>query len=124
MQTEENVAAPAVAASSADLNAEDVPIGTPLAWPIVDADGSLLFDRGAVVIGPDERRFLFEHFKPRRGGPGEAAHTQYAAVEPDAANDDDAPLSLQDTHLSIGALIGLRPQNASGPMQPSRIIGF
>lgn len=35
------------------------------------------------------------------------------------------PLALRDMHLSIGALIGLRPQAGStGPMHPCRIIGF
>src|SRR5215813_12765618 len=113
MQTDENVAAPAIAASSATLNTDAVPIGTPLEWPIVDADGSLLFERGAVVIGADERRFLFEHFKPRRGDLVEAADSPSTAAEPHGADDEDTPLSLKDTHLSIGALIGLRPQNAS-----------
>ncbi|CAB3752026.1 flagellar brake protein [Paraburkholderia humisilvae] len=124
MQTDEHVAAPAIAVPSAILNAEAVPIGTPLEWPIVDADGSLLFERGAVVIGPEERRFLFEHFKPRRGDLAEAADALCAAAEAGSGDGEDAPLSLKDTHLSIGALIGVRPQNASGPMQPSRIIGF
>ncbi|MFC0397444.1 flagellar brake protein [Paraburkholderia rhizosphaerae] len=120
---DENVAAPAIAASSAPLNIDAVPIGTPLEWPIVDADGSLLFERGAVVIGADERRFLFEHFKPRRGDRVETPDSPSAAKS-HGADDEDTPLSLKDTHLSIGALIGLRPQNASGPMHPSRIIGF
>jgi c-di-GMP-binding flagellar brake protein YcgR len=124
MQTDENVAAPILDAEPAPLNVEAVPIGTPLEWPLVDADGSLLFERGAVVIGQDERRFLFAHFKPRRGDLAEAERSQSDPAEPGSADDEDTPLSLKDTHLSIGALIGIRPQNASGPMHPSRIIGF
>jgi c-di-GMP-binding flagellar brake protein YcgR len=128
MQTDEAVAttnpANACAAPAALLNADAVPIGVPLEWPVVDADGSLLFDRGAVVIGPDERRFLFAHFKPHRGDlQADAHHAANGALDP-RADDEDTPLSLTDTHLSIGALIGIRPQNASGPMYPSRIIGF
>jgi c-di-GMP-binding flagellar brake protein YcgR len=126
MQTDEAIATTNPAnAPAALLNPDAVPIGTPLEWPVVDADGSLLFDRGAVVIGPDERRFLFAHFKPHRGDL--LAGTQAPANNPfalDSGDDEDTPLSLKDTHLSIGALIGIRPQNASGPMHPSRIIGF
>ncbi|GAB7524472.1 flagellar brake protein [Paraburkholderia sp. 2C] len=126
MQTDEAAATTNPADTpSALLDADAVPIGTPLEWPVVDADGSLLFDRGAVVIGPDERRFLFAHFRPHRGDL--LAGTRDAASNPLASHsddDEDTPLSLKDTHLSIGALIGVRPQNASGPMHPSRIIGF
>jgi c-di-GMP-binding flagellar brake protein YcgR len=126
MQTDEAIATTHPAdAPSALLAADAVPIGTPLEWPVVDADGSLLFDRGAVVIGPEERRFLFAHFKPHRGDLQQAETEKAASATVDPHNDDeDTPLSLKDTHLSIGALIGIRPQNASGPMHPSRIIGF
>jgi c-di-GMP-binding flagellar brake protein YcgR len=106
------------------LQADAVPIGTPLEWPVIDADGSLLFERGAVVIGPDERSFLFAHFKPRRGDFAEADGASGGPVEAGDADAEDTPQSLKDTHLAIGALIGIRPQNASGPMHPSRIIGF
>ncbi|HEY3598561.1 MAG TPA: flagellar brake protein [Paraburkholderia sp.] len=122
MQTNDDLAASSPANPPATLAAEAVPIGTPLEWPVVDADGSLLFDRGAVVIGPDEHRFLFAHFKPRRGDLVDAdSPSNAAAVE---AAENEGPLSLKDTHLSIGALIGMRPQTGNGPMHPSRIIGF
>jgi c-di-GMP-binding flagellar brake protein YcgR len=126
MQTDEAVATTNPGDTpSALLAADAVPIGTPLEWPVVDSDGSLLFDRGAVVIGPEERRFLFAHFKPRRGDlHAEAENAASATADSHDADDEDTPLALKDTHLSIGALIGIRPQNASGPMHPSRIIGF
>ncbi|CAB3751767.1 flagellar brake protein [Paraburkholderia solisilvae] len=126
MQTDNDLAAPNLIVPSAVLIADALPIGTPLEWPVVDADGSLLFERGAVVIGPEERRFLFAHFKPRRGDLAEtdADGAPLNPAQRDDADEEDTPLSLKDTHLSIGALIGVRPQNASGQMLPSRVIGF
>ncbi len=84
--------------------------------------GSLLFDRGAVIIGADEHRFLFTQFKPQRGDVTEPGSASHAAA---AASDDEDTLSVNDMHLSIGALIGMRPQGISGAsMHPGRIIGY
>jgi c-di-GMP-binding flagellar brake protein YcgR len=103
------------------LSPDTVPVGTPLDWPIIDSDGSLLLDAGAVLAAVEERKFLFDHFKPCRGDlstPGSGIGADGSKPEPD-------PLALKDMHLSIGALIGLRPQAGStGPMHPCRIIGF
>ncbi|WP_460902898.1 flagellar brake protein [Paraburkholderia jirisanensis] len=123
MQTTEHIAEPSSAASIS-LSEQTVPVGTPLEWPIVDGDGTLLFERGAVVLSADELRFLFAQFKPRRG---DLDDTQAAAGSATRAHDQDqdTPLTLADTHLAIGALIGMRPQTGgNGPMHPSRIIGF
>ncbi len=122
MQTNVDIATPNVAPGLTGLSAETVPIGTPLEWPIVDADGSLLFDRGAVIIGADEHRFLFTQFKPQRGDVTEPGSASHAAA---AASDVEDTLSVNDMHLSIGALIGMRPQGISGAsMHPGRIIGY
>jgi hypothetical protein len=53
--------------SASDLQQSEVPVGTPLDWPIVDADGMLLFDRGAILGRTEDLDFLFQHFQPRRG---------------------------------------------------------
>ncbi|WGS53403.1 flagellar brake protein [Paraburkholderia sp. D15] len=111
------------ATQSAVLKMDAVPVGTPLEWPVVDADGTLLFASGTILATTDERNFLFGHFQPHRGDlldttaqePPEAEH------QPDPAN----PLTIKDMHLEIGALIGVRSQVGSGaPMHPCRIIGF
>ncbi|NPT36919.1 flagellar brake protein [Paraburkholderia xenovorans] len=105
------------------LNLDNVPVGVPLEWPIVDADGTLLFATGTILATTDERNFLFGHFHPQRGDLLDAA-TQ-PAPESDAHADTVSPLTLKDMHLEIGALIGVRPQVGSGaPMHPCRIIGF
>jgi hypothetical protein len=124
MQTTEDSATPGPAASLA-LNEQTVPVGTPLEWPIVDVDGTMLFERGAVVLSADELRFLFAQFKPRRGDVDDAQTAAGNAAGPAHDQDHDTPLTLADTHLAIGALIGMRPQTSgNGPMHPSRIIGF
>ena len=55
-----------IVASGLALRPDDVPLATPLSWPIVDEDGALLRERGASIASEDERSFLFAHFKPRR----------------------------------------------------------
>ena len=47
------------------LQPHEVPVGTPLDWPVVDA-GMPLFGRGAILARPEDRDFLFRHFQPHR----------------------------------------------------------
>ncbi|WP_322042392.1 flagellar brake protein [Paraburkholderia sp. J67] len=112
-------ATPDAAPESALLTLADIPLGQPLDWPLVDADGTLLLDSGATLVGEMERDFLFRHFAPQRGDLAAPASVNAKAEEPDAA------LSVRDLHLTIGALMGLRPQQgASGaPMHPCKLIG-
>ncbi|WP_109481677.1 flagellar brake protein [Paraburkholderia sp. C35] len=128
MQTSEDtvdVGASAPAATR-QLSPDAVPVGTPLEFPIVDDDGTLLFERGAVVIGADEHRFLFQNFKPQRGDlGGEAEGDGTIAAQAAPKTGDTDALTLKEMHLTIGALIGVRSQVGMGaPMHPSRIIGF
>ncbi|MEI6000059.1 flagellar brake protein [Paraburkholderia bengalensis] len=128
MQTSEDTVDTGANAPAAprELSPDAVPIGTPLDFPIVDADGVLLFERGAVVIGADEHRFLFQNFKPQRGDLDDAA-ADPATAGPAARASGGEPesLTLKEMHLTIGALIGVRSQVGMGaPMHPSRIIGF
>ncbi|WP_433696347.1 flagellar brake protein [Paraburkholderia phenoliruptrix] len=108
---------------SAVLSPEAVPIGTPIEWPIIGADGALLFASGTVLATVDERAFLFEHFQPRRGDLPEAIAP--ITIEPPVHAQAGNRLTLPDMHLEIGALVGVRLQPGSGaPMHPCRIIGF
>jgi hypothetical protein len=100
------------------LTLDDLPVGTPLAWPVVDQDGTLLFERGATLVDERERAFLFEHFAPCRGDPLTIADPAMADASPE-------PTSIRDMQLAIGASMGLRTQlNSSARMQPCRLIGF
>jgi hypothetical protein len=114
-----------VATAQAALSPDTVPVGTPLDWPIIDVDGTLLFDTGAILVGVEERKFLFDNFKPHRGDlSGLNAAGDVSGAQGSGKPELD-PLAVKDMHLSIGALIGLRPQAGStGPMHPCRIIGF
>lgn len=120
---EEHVDERSPAAQTPALNPDNVPVGSALDWPIVDADGTLLFASGTILATTDERTFLFNHFRPQRGDLLDAA--AQAPLQPNTQADPGGPLTLKDMHLEIGALIGVRPQLGSGaPMHPCRIIGF
>jgi c-di-GMP-binding flagellar brake protein YcgR len=107
------------------LSPDAVPVGTPLAWPIVDRDATLLFASGTTLATADERTFLFEHFHPQRGDLLDTATQLPPTATQPAESASHSQLTLKDMHLEIGALIGMRPQLGSGaPMHPSRIIGF
>lgn len=99
---------------------DEVPVGTPLAWPIVNEDGTLLLDRGFTLARADERTFLFEHFRPVRGDldTGDADPLTCETARPSG-------LSAADMGLSLGTTLGLRPRLcAAQPMRSSRIIGI
>ncbi|MFT4070138.1 flagellar brake protein [Paraburkholderia sp.] len=120
---EERVDANTAPASSSSLALDAVPVGTPLPWPIVDTDGTLLFASGTILATTDERTFLFTHFRPQRGDLLDPNAQQPPKSTPPA--EPTGELTVRDMHLEIGALIGMRPQLGSGaPMHPCRIIGF
>src|SRR5271165_3211503 len=123
MSMNEDIVESPVKAVPAALTLDTVPVGTPLDWPIVDRDGTLLFDAGAILVGVEERKFLFDNFSPHRGDLSEdaAAFARACANSPDTSD----PLTVKDMHLTIGALLGLRQHiGSAAPMHPCRIIGF
>jgi c-di-GMP-binding flagellar brake protein YcgR len=104
------------------LQPNDVPVGTPLEWPIVDARGVLLFDRGATLLQAEDRIFLFQHFQPRRGDLDTQAPTSPSTEDP--ANQQE-PLTVKDLDLTIGMSLGIRPKvGKGGPMHSSKLIGL
>jgi hypothetical protein len=125
---EQLAAVPRISSSLIRLSADDVPIGEPLPWGILSADGARLFDAGAVVPNEAMHAFLFKHFEPCRLP--ESMHDV----------DDDAPATPRETPLEpviavterltlgtigleIDARLGIRRQ-ASSAMYSSRVIGF
>ncbi|MCP3725845.1 flagellar brake protein [Paraburkholderia sp. CNPSo 3272] len=114
------------ATQAAPLTPQALPVGEPLAWPVVDSDGALLLDAGAVLMGEAERDFLFLHFAPHRGDMERLEATPESATARNAPGISETAATTRDMHLTIGALMGLRPQmGASGaPMHPCRLIGF
>ncbi|CDY75180.1 hypothetical protein BGLT_04077 [Caballeronia glathei] len=101
----------------------DVPLSTPLAWPIVGEDGALLFDAGTIVAGDEARDFLFKHFEPHRRAEAQArAGTE---GEDDARRGEPAAVTFDDIGLAIGGRVGLRGTGGTGStMYASRVIGF
>ncbi|SAL18773.1 flagellar brake protein [Caballeronia humi] len=102
------------------LGPDDIPLQTPLEWPIVAADGTLLFDAGVTVPNEAAREFIFRQFEPHRRR--ESANAGEFTEE--QGKNDSAPLTLDDIGLAIGARVGLR--GAVGPgsaMYASRVIG-
>ncbi|MEX3929118.1 flagellar brake protein [Paraburkholderia sp. BR10936] len=119
-------AAADAATEAAPLTPQALPVGEPLAWPVVDRDGALLLDAGSVLMGEAERDFLFLHFAPHRGDKERLEVAPESAAAANGASIGDTAATTRDMHLTIGALMGLRPQmGASGaPMHPCRMIGF
>ncbi|WP_321793957.1 flagellar brake protein [Caballeronia sp. J97] len=105
--------------SLARLSPSEIPLGTSLEWPIVAADGALLFDAGAIVPDAPALEFMFRHFEP---------HRAIRELAPSVPEDDavkDGPLTIEDIGLTIGARVGLRGTGGTGSaMYASRVIGF
>lgn len=96
-----------------------LPVGEPLAWPVLDQDGRLLLRAGAVIATEQERGFLLKHFSFYKG-----AHGVVSPVEMDSDGAQNERLTSADMRLAIGSPLGLRGLRAtSGPMQRSRLIG-
>lgn len=101
------------------LRPADIPIDTPIDWPLVDMRGATLFDAGTRFPDEAARAFLFRHFEPYRP----AADHANAPISNESA--PSAPITLDDIGLKIGARLGLRALvGASTNMYSSRVIGF
>lgn len=117
MSESKHVEQPGRATTAASLAGEELPIGEPLPWRVVDQDGSVLLRAGTVLCREAQRNFLLSHFHPRRGDAAEFQENSPNAASP--------PVTLEDMHLSIGALLGMRSQIGMGrAMHASRVIGF
>jgi hypothetical protein len=114
--------------ASGRLSPNDVPVGEPLAWSIVNANGALLIESGSTLPSEIARTFLFENFEPFKfeeaagDVANDSAHTAHATAE--ASEDESAEhLTLDTIGLKIGARLGLRAGPGSA-MYSSRVIGF
>jgi c-di-GMP-binding flagellar brake protein YcgR len=97
-----------------------IPVGEPLAWPLLDQTGTLLVRAGSIIASEEERRFLVEHFSFYAGAPRPTGGVH-------SGSDDvrGRPITLAQMRLSIGSPIGMRSFfAATSPMRRGRIIGF
>src|SRR5580698_10808580 len=107
------------------LPAEVLP-QTKLDWPIFDADGTLIAERGQMLPSREDRDFLFIHFEPHRSKSDADAELALAgpagtteALEPATLNGTPADFALQTGHmLRIKTPKGIRESHAL-----SRVIG-
>lgn len=98
------------------LDAAQIPVGEPLAWPLLDQDGRVLLRAGSMVATDEERRFLVRHF------------SFYAGAAPEHGGASEVPndrLTLAGMRLLIGSPVGVRGLLAtSGPVRRCRLIGI
>ncbi|WP_233857110.1 flagellar brake protein [Paraburkholderia sp. HD33-4] len=77
----------------------------------------MLLRAGTILCRESQRNFLLSHFHPRRG--------DATAFQQNSRNAEPHPVTLEDMHLTIGALLGMRSQIGMGrAMHASRVIGF
>ncbi|WP_042267667.1 flagellar brake domain-containing protein [Paraburkholderia heleia] len=101
-----------------------LPLETPLPLAVFHHDGTMLLPQGG-VLNSEQREFLFAHFQPYRNTPEEASLADTQDGLADRGERGKAPLKLDDMHLAIGALLGIRSQAGTGrEMLPCRLIGF
>lgn len=104
------------------LDEVQIPVGSALAWPLLDHDGRLLLRAGTVIATQEERRFLLEHFSFYAGATKTAVQPVGAAGD---GHGHGEHIALVDMRLSIGSPIGIRSFFAtSSPLRRSRVIGF
>jgi c-di-GMP-binding flagellar brake protein YcgR len=101
------------------LGPSDVPVGSPLEWPILAPDGALLLEAGIVVPDDASRTFLFQQFEIYRAAQDPVEGRQQNDAVPEGA------LTIEDIGLIIGGRVGLRGTGTTGSsMYASRVIGF
>lgn len=116
MSTNGHLGGPVHAEGLAALGSDELPIGKPLSWPVIDSDATLLLNTGTVLYAEAQRDFLFSHFQPHRGD-----KTGQGNKSPNTLS---GGVKLEDMHLSIGTLLGMRGRiGMGGAMHASRIIG-
>lgn len=111
---------------------EDLPVGTPLPWPLFDENGEVLLDRGRVIAGDAELESLLAA-KPMRElswavpSQGETGTSKESSKELDAALADgnEGSFTFTDMHLRVGERIQVQPPaNVSCERYVVKLIGY
>jgi c-di-GMP-binding flagellar brake protein YcgR len=102
------------------LQCDDIPVGEPLKWPLVDERGLVILASGTAVPDPASRAFLCAHFRLWRGdAPIVGDHNK---AQPDT---EAKSLTIPDVGLAIGAAVSIRLRGGVGHSRcASRLIGF
>ncbi|MCG5259817.1 flagellar brake protein [Cupriavidus gilardii] len=102
------------------LTPNDLPVGQPLPWSLLDGAGNLLLGSGKVLADGRDVALVFRHGSVCRPDPApahDAAPSDVADVAP--AQQASGPLGLQ-----VGTLLQIRSPDDGGRAAASRLIGF
>jgi hypothetical protein len=111
---------PAYKKVATQLQCDDIPVGEPLKWPLVDDRGLVILASGTAVPDRASREFLCAHFRLWRGDAPVVGEHGKAQSDTEARS-----LTIADLGLAIGAAVGIRPRVGAGhSMCASRLIGF
>ncbi|CAB3781780.1 flagellar brake protein [Pararobbsia alpina] len=96
---------------------------TQLEWPVFDADGTLIAERGQVLPSLEDRDFMFIHFEPHRSRT--AADVALDMADSAGAGSAETPeLDLADLVLQTGHVLRIKtPKGVRESHALSRVIG-
>lgn len=97
------------------LSPNDLPVGQPLPWSLLDDQGNLLLGSGNVLADGRDVALVFRHgsvCRPDDDEPGETANDEVPAAR-------GGPFGLQ-----VGTLLQIKAPNDAGRAAASRLIGF
>ncbi|MBP0620418.1 flagellar brake protein [Cupriavidus consociatus] len=104
------------------LTPNDLPVGHPLPWSLLDGDGNLVLGSGSVIPDARDLALVFRHGVLCRAGNGSDSDDGDHSGDTDAdtgARAMPGPLGLQ-----VGTLLHIKHEGESARAAASRLIGF
>lgn len=108
------------------LTPNDLPVGHPLPWSLLDGDGNLVLGSGSVIPDARDLALVFRHGVICRAGNSDGTDGTDGIDSTDDSGDADAgprtapgPLGLQ-----VGTLLHVKHEGDSARAAASRLIGF
>ncbi|QET02071.1 MULTISPECIES: flagellar brake protein [Cupriavidus] len=99
------------------LSPQDLPVGAPLPWSLLDGDGNLMLGSGCVIPDKRDLALVFRHGVVCR--PDELSEAENDPVSPRGGRLSAGPLGLQ-----VGTLLHVKLPGESSRAAASRLIGF
>ncbi|BDB23802.1 flagellar brake protein [Cupriavidus sp. P-10] len=105
------------------LTPNDLPVGHPLPWALLDGDGNLVLGSGSVIPDARDLALVFRHgVVCRAGNSGNSDDTD------DSGNSGDAEAATRTAPgplgLQVGTLLHVKHEGESARAAASRLIGF
>lgn len=95
------------------LTPNDLPVGQPLPWSLLDEAGNLVLGSGSVIPEDRDVALVFRH--------GTVCRPE---DEPDEPEDSSRPANAGPLGLQVGTLLQVKAPGQSGRAAASRLIGF